>query len=80
MVAPLLIGPLMIYHPIPAASVARALVNLSFRDKPGVSFSNIQSSSLPPDFGFWALRHCCMDARDGACDDYMGLDHKLHGP
>jgi hypothetical protein len=36
MVAPLLIGPLMIYHPIPAASVARALVNLSFRDEPGV--------------------------------------------
>jgi hypothetical protein len=31
-----LIGPLMIYHPIPAASVARALVNLSFRDEPGV--------------------------------------------
>jgi lipopolysaccharide/colanic/teichoic acid biosynthesis glycosyltransferase len=26
----------MIYHPIPAASVARALVNLSFRDEPGV--------------------------------------------
>ena len=36
MVAPLLIGPLMIYHPIPAASVAGALVNLSFRDEPGV--------------------------------------------
>ena len=36
MVASLLIGPLMIYHPIPAASVARALVNLSFRDEPGV--------------------------------------------
>jgi uncharacterized protein YbjT (DUF2867 family) len=36
MVAPLLIGPLMIYHPIPAASVARALVNPSFRDEPGV--------------------------------------------
>src|SRR3977135_3938035 len=37
MFAPLLIGPLMIYHPIPAASVARALVNLSFRDEePGV--------------------------------------------
>jgi uncharacterized protein YbjT (DUF2867 family) len=36
MVAPLLIGPLMIYHPIPAASVARALVNLSSRDEPGV--------------------------------------------
>jgi hypothetical protein len=26
----------MIYHPIPAASVARALVNLSSRDEPGV--------------------------------------------
>ena len=36
------------------------------------AFSNIQSSSLPPDFGFWGLRLCCMDARDGACDDYMG--------
>ena len=36
MVAPLLIGPLMIYHSIPAATVARALVNLSFRDEPGV--------------------------------------------
>ena len=36
MVAPLLIGPLMIYHPIPAASVARALVNLNSRDERGV--------------------------------------------
>jgi hypothetical protein len=26
----------MIYHPIPAASVARALVNLSSRDERGV--------------------------------------------
>ncbi|MGQ0446574.1 MAG: NAD(P)H-binding protein [Beijerinckiaceae bacterium] len=36
MVAPLLIGPLVIYRPIPAANVARALVNLSLRDEPGV--------------------------------------------
>jgi hypothetical protein len=26
----------MVYHPIPAAGVARVLVNLSFRDEPGV--------------------------------------------
>jgi uncharacterized protein YbjT (DUF2867 family) len=36
LVAPLLIGPLMIYRPIPAVSVARALVNLSLCDEPGV--------------------------------------------
>ncbi len=36
MVASLLMGPLKIYRPIPAARVARALVNLSVRDEPGV--------------------------------------------
>jgi hypothetical protein len=36
MVSPLLIGPLMIYHPISAASIARALANFGFRDEPGV--------------------------------------------
>jgi len=35
-IAPLLLGPLKAYRPIPASIIARALVNLGARDEPGV--------------------------------------------
>ena len=36
LIAPLLAGPLAVYRPVPAATIARALVNLGTRDAPGV--------------------------------------------